>query len=84
MLWVSLLVGLLTHTVLLFASMKRLHDIDVTGKAAFLVFISPIGIWMVLWLIYQPYNDLGGVNKYGANPRTSVAIREEVHPPLTW
>ncbi len=69
------------------ATVKRLHDTDSSGAPALFIFASivfpliPFILLMMLWILMEPYSDLGGVNKYGENPRKSVEIRETLLPP---
>jgi uncharacterized membrane protein YhaH (DUF805 family) len=65
----ALLFQLLAAVVIFFAATKRLHDMDESGQMAFLMFAPMIGVMYGMWILFQPYADLGGENKYGFNPR---------------
>jgi uncharacterized membrane protein YhaH (DUF805 family) len=65
----ALLLQLLATVVIFFAATKRLHDVDESGQMAFLMFTPVIGVMYGVWILFQPYSDLGGENKYGFNPR---------------
>jgi uncharacterized membrane protein YhaH (DUF805 family) len=74
-LWV--LLALLMGVVNFFASTKRLHDMDESGQMAFLTFTPMLGTMYSIWILFQPYSDLGGENKYGVNPRFPPRELEE-------
>jgi uncharacterized membrane protein YhaH (DUF805 family) len=65
--WLMLIV--LAGVVHFFATTKRLHDMDESGQMAFLTVAPVVGTMYGAWILFQPYSDLGGENKYGFNPR---------------
>jgi uncharacterized membrane protein YhaH (DUF805 family) len=65
----ALVLQIFTAVVVFFAATKRLHDMDESGQMAFLMFAPVVGVMYGIWILLQPYSDLGGENKYGFNPR---------------